>query len=75
MIWTRLTAREEADRRIAEWDEKEPKQWSVPGAPGEVGIVVRAHPAGDTPDGEQAIRWVKVGPATDSCHQFRLKRL
>lgn len=36
VIWVRLTQGEEADRRIDEWDEKEPKQWSAPGAAGKL---------------------------------------
>ena len=38
VIWVRLTEREEADRRIDDWDGKEPKQWSVPGVQGRIGL-------------------------------------
>jgi alkaline phosphatase D len=73
VIWVRLTEREEADRRIDKWDEKEPRQWSVPGAKGEVGIGA-LRPSSDKTVGlgEVVGGWTKVGPKSDSCHQFRV---
>lgn len=76
VIWVRLTERPEADRRIDEWDDKEPKQWSVPGAEGEVGISALLPYSDKTlGQGEVVGGWKKVGPDSDYCHQFHIKNL
>ena len=76
VVWVRLTERAEADRRIDKWDEMEPKQWSVPGAKGEVGIAHwKAGEGEGKAPGSPIGRWTNVGGGTDFCHQFQLREL
>jgi alkaline phosphatase D len=75
VVWVRLTERAEADRRIDEWDDKEPKQWSVPGARGQVGIRHGKDMGEGVGNAARFLQWTKVGPGTDFCHQFQLREL
>lgn len=69
VIWVRITERDEADRRVDEWDEKKPMHWSVPGQPGAVSFTLN-------PTGNNASRaWHRVTADTDYCHQFLLPKL
>jgi len=69
VVWVRLTAREEADRRIDDWDGKEPKQWSVPGTPGTTVLQITGPGAP-----ARAIRG-QCRAGNDYCHQFLLSGL
>lgn len=69
VLWVRLTAREEADRRIDAWDEKQPRQWSVPGLEGAVDI--RLSPPATDPLPTRKL----VTTDSDFCHQFSLTGL
>ena len=71
VLWTRLTAHEEALDRLDDWDPTRP-HWLVPGAIGEVRFSI--WPAA-TPDDRRHTPWTTVGPPTDSCHQQRVDGL
>lgn len=70
VIWVRLTERKEADRRIDEWDGKEPKQWSVPGAPGTISLSATVEGSGKV-----IARSQRVTAGSDFCAQFQLEGL
>ena len=71
VLWTRLTARAEADNRVDEWDESNP-QWQVPGLAGEVRFVYWEAAA---PDNQTKTPWHKVDADSDFCHQVKLENL
>lgn len=75
VLWTRLTAVEDALDRVDGWQEGlafEEYPWRVPGAVGEVRFVFG--PAGD--DGEkQVTEWTAVSARSDSCHQVPVEGL
>lgn len=71
VIWVRLTQGEEADRRIDEWDEKKPMQWSAPGAPGKLRLRwnrMRSKAESGTILGEALAQ-------NDFCYQFKMSDL
>lgn len=71
VLWTRLTERGEADRRIDGWDDRQPRPWSAPGAAGRISLVILK-------DGEPSggvYPAVEVGPETDSCFQWHPRGL
>ncbi len=69
VIWVRLTEREEADRRIDEWDGQEPKQWSVPGAEGMISLTL------SDGTGKVMARSSRTRAENDYCVQFHLAPL
>ncbi|MDA0765308.1 MAG: alkaline phosphatase D family protein [Verrucomicrobia bacterium] len=69
VLWVRLTERPEADRRIDQWDDQEPKQWSVPGAAGGLSIMLSHLGTVLAPEHPE------VSKKTDFCHQFSLTDL
>jgi len=69
VLWVRLTERAEADRRIDQWDEKEPKQWSVPGVAGGLSIMLGNEGTVLGPEHPE------VSKEADFCYQFSLTDL
>ncbi len=71
VLWTRLTARAEADHQIEQWDENNP-HWQAPGLAGELRFV---YWESALPSKKTETPWKKVSADDDFCHQLKLENL
>ncbi len=71
VLWTRLTAADEAENRVASWNAEDP-HWRAPGLSGH--LTFRYWPE-NRPEAAKETPPVKVGADTDFCHQVRVAGL
>ncbi len=71
VLWTRLTARAEADHQVDQWDENNP-HWQAPGLAGELRFVYWESTLSNK---KTETSWKEVSADDDFCHQVKLENL